>query len=119
MAGIEAGRIEADADMSVASPAMTEICRVADIPAEGGLRVLLPDNPPFAVFRVGDGFFVTDDTCTHGEASLTEGVVEGTEIICPYHLGAFCLRTGEPTAAPCSVALRTYPAERRGAFVVA
>ena len=98
---------------------MTEICRVSDVPAEGGLRIVLPGRPPLAVFRVGDDYLVIDDTCTHGEASLSEGVVEGTDIVCPYHLGAFCLKTGEPTAAPCSIPLRTYPAERRGDRVFA
>jgi nitrite reductase/ring-hydroxylating ferredoxin subunit len=93
---------------------MIPVCRISDIPTQGGLRVELSGRPPIAVFRVGTEYFVTDDTCTHGDASLAEGEVIGVEIECPFHQGAFDLRTGRPTARPCSVPLRTYGTELRG-----
>ena len=50
----------------------------------------------------------TDDLCTHGNASLADGMIDGDAIECPLHLGTFDIRTGAPGAAPCTVALRTY-----------
>ena len=90
------------------SPDLTRLCRAADVPEDGGLRVELPGRAPVAVFRVGAEFFATDDRCTHGEGPLSDGTIMGEEIVCPFHMGAFCLRTGEPTAPPCVEPLRTY-----------
>lgn len=93
---------------------MITICNISNIPAVGGLRVEHAGLPVLAVFRVGEEYFVTDDLCTHGAASLSEGELIGFEIECPFHQGAFDLRTGAPTARPCSVPLRVYKCELRG-----
>ena len=77
----------------------------------------MPGMKPIAVFRSGGEYFVIDDTCTHGSASLSEGEVIGFEIECPYHFGAFDLRTGKATAAPCSISLQTYRTELRDGIV--
>jgi nitrite reductase/ring-hydroxylating ferredoxin subunit len=71
-------------------------------------RVELPDGRAFAIYRLDDSFFVTDDLCTHGDAMLSEGMIEDGQVICPYHQGAFDIRTGEATGAPCSLPIRTY-----------
>jgi nitrite reductase/ring-hydroxylating ferredoxin subunit len=42
------------------------------------------------------GYHVTDDTCTHGFASLSEGTVEGHVVTCPWHGWTFDVRTGRP-----------------------
>jgi len=96
-----------------------ELCAVADIPDDAGLQVPLPERPPLAVFRLGDDIHVTDDTCTHGEASLCEGEVEDDIVECPFHQGAFHIPTGEVAGAPCTIPLRVYPCEVRAGHVYA
>lgn len=71
-------------------------------------QVELSDRPPIAVYNLGGELFATDDTCTHGNASLSEGEIEEGEIYCPFHDGAFDIRTGQATGAPCSVPVQTY-----------
>ena len=73
-------------------------------------RVLVDGLPPLAIFRIDDAFHVTDDTCTHGAASLAEGFVEGDEIECPWHSGRFCIRDGRATAMPAVEPIRVYKA---------
>jgi 3-phenylpropionate/trans-cinnamate dioxygenase ferredoxin subunit len=63
--------------------------------------------------RVGianvDGEFVAfDDTCTHEEASLTEGELYGDVVECPLHGAAFNIRTGAVESFPATVALPVY-----------
>jgi naphthalene 1,2-dioxygenase ferredoxin component len=73
-----------------------------------------------ALYRVGGAVYATEDRCSHGLASLSEGMLDGTNIECPLHFGCFDVRTGAPTAAPCSVPIRAFPAEERdGRIVVA
>ena len=61
-----------------------------------------------AVYRINGDFFATSDVCTHGYASLSEGVVVGDVIECPLHQGRFCIRTGKALSAPVSEAITTY-----------
>lgn len=93
---------------SGAKTSLTFLCEIDEIPAEQGLRVEIAGYPPLAVFNLGGTFHVIDDTCTHGEASLCEGEVRGHEVECPFHMGAFDIRSGRPTVAPCSVPVRVY-----------
>jgi nitrite reductase/ring-hydroxylating ferredoxin subunit len=71
-------------------------------------QIEVAGRAPVALYNLDGEFFATDDTCTHGEASLAEGDIDGDEIYCPFHMGAFDIRTGEATVAPCAQALRSY-----------
>jgi len=84
-----------------------KVCRADEI-ADGSARQIKGDNP-IAVFRVGDEFLATDDTCTHAKFSLADGYVEGDEVVCALHEARFCLRTGRVLTPPAIVPLRTYP----------
>lgn len=89
-------------------------CGISDL-AEGEVRRITPTGyPAIALYRVDGHFYATDDTCTHGDASLSDGVIEEGEIVCPFHLGRFCIRTGEAVAAPCITALAIYAVSVEG-----
>ncbi|MCP4381809.1 MAG: Rieske 2Fe-2S domain-containing protein [Hyphomicrobiales bacterium] len=86
------------------------VCSVADIEEEDVMRFDHGDQT-FAIYRCPDGaFFATDGYCTHEGAHLGDGIVDGYEIECPLHFGAFDYRNGEPTVAPACVRLKTFPA---------
>lgn len=84
------------------------VCDIAEIPEDMGFRLETGADSAVAAFRVDTTFHVVDDRCSHGAASLADGFIEGAEIECPYHGGKFDLRTGEPTAFPCTKAIRVY-----------
>ena len=86
-----------------------------DAPGPHEVRQIEVDGrEPIALYNLDGEYFATDDTCTHGEASLAEGDIEGTEIICPFHMGAFDIRSGEATVAPCTAALKVYVVQLEG-----
>jgi len=85
---------------------MIRACAVADLPVGEALRL---DGPvPIAVFHTEDGFFAVGDTCTHQDASLADGWLEGCFVECPLHAARFDLRTGVPTCLPAKAPVRTY-----------
>ncbi|TNE41685.1 MAG: non-heme iron oxygenase ferredoxin subunit [Sphingomonadales bacterium] len=99
---------------------MTErLCASGDV-AEGEVfQVDLGDGRILAVYRLDGEVFATDDLCSHGDASLADGEIENGQIVCPYHMGTFDIRTGEATGAPCSIAIRTYKVtEEDGAIML-
>ena len=85
------------------------LCTSDQVAPASVVRVDLPEGLAVAVYNLDGAYYATDNLCTHGDASLAEGVVEGDNIICPFHGGTFDIRTGEPTAPPCVMPLRTYP----------
>lgn len=85
------------------------VCSVRDLSAAGVLQVEIEGRAPIAVYQLTDGIYCTDDTCTHEDAPLSSGEVDGGFIVCPFHLGAFDIKTGAAVRAPCCVDLRTYP----------
>lgn len=83
------------------------LCSTDDVDWDSAIRVETNDLV-LAVFNVNGTFYVTDDLCTHGPGSLADGYLEGHEIECDFHNGRFDVRTGEVTAPPCMVPIRTY-----------
>ena len=61
-----------------------------------------------AVYNLGGTFYATDNECTHGAASLADGILEDDIIECTLHFGAFNVKTGEAVQPPCFTPLRTY-----------
>jgi nitrite reductase/ring-hydroxylating ferredoxin subunit len=100
---------EGDSLVAAASHRLAALCPASDVEPDTPVRALL-DNVAYAVFSLNGQFYVTQDQCTHGPGSLAEGFVMDTEIECPFHQGRFDIRTGQPTAAPCTEALRIWTA---------
>ena len=94
-----------------------ELCNTSDVEIGGVLKVER-DDLTLAVFNVEGEFFVTDDHCTHGPGSLSEGYIDGDIIECNFHGGQFNIRTGEVVLPPCVTPVKTYPAVVRDGKVI-
>ena len=81
-------------------------CALSDLP--DGEAVRLDLDRPVVVFNVEGELYALDDTCTHQDASLSEGWVEDCQVECPLHAATFDLRTGAPSGPPAIVPVRTH-----------
>ncbi|MBU3867078.1 Rieske 2Fe-2S domain-containing protein, partial [Streptomyces sp. 4503] len=53
---------------------MIPVCRIEDLPEGESLRVQAGDaTAAIAVFHTDGAFYAIDDTCSHQDASLSEG----------------------------------------------
>ena len=66
------------------------------------------DGKSICVTKIGDQVFAVDDTCTHSDASLSEGDIADFKIECWLHGAEFDLRTGEALTLPATQPLATY-----------
>ena len=89
------------------------VCAAGDL-APGGVLKVEVSGLVLAVFNLDGEFHVTDDQCTHGPGSLSEGTVHGDIVECNFHNGAFNIRTGEVAEPPCMIPIRTYETLREG-----
>jgi nitrite reductase/ring-hydroxylating ferredoxin subunit len=71
----------------------TEVLRVADLPT-GRIRAVKVGDRSVAICHTAAGFFATDNTWPHRGGPLAEGDLIGDEIVCPWHLWGFDVRTG-------------------------
>ena len=77
------------------------IAKEGEIPDNCAARIEI-DGIPIAVFHIGSKYFATDDTCTHAEASLSDGDIdtERNTVECPYHGSVFDLESGSALSLP-------------------
>ena len=88
--------------------------RWIDIAAEGSL---VPGEPlqidqngqTIAVFLVDGEIYAIEDICSHDRSPISDGCIEGGEIICPRHGARFCLRTGHALTAPAYEDIESFP----------
>ena len=86
--------------------AFVKVCGVDEVKPGEAFR--FEASCPVALFRVGDQFYATDDTCTHAAASLADGYIDGDVVECPFHAAKFCIRTGAALSLPAREPLKTY-----------
>jgi 3-phenylpropionate/trans-cinnamate dioxygenase ferredoxin subunit len=91
---------------------MSEI--LFDTLVEGKPVAIDVDGTPVCVVKVADEVFAVADTCTHAEASLAEGEVNGSKIECWLHGAEFDLKTGKALTPPATEALKTFNVKRNG-----
>ena len=94
-----------------------DLCSAAEIAPGSAIKVETGDLI-LAVYNVDGEYYVTDDLCTHGPGSLSEGYIEGDVVECNFHNGQFNIRTGAVVSPPCMVPIKTYPARVEDGKVV-
>ncbi|WP_250537397.1 non-heme iron oxygenase ferredoxin subunit [Caballeronia sp. AZ10_KS36] len=95
-----------------------QVATVDQISEGDTLRVEVGDQS-LCLYRVDGTVYATQDLCTHGQASLADGLIlDGCLIECPLHEGTFDIRTGAPVGAPCKVALSCFPVRVDGEDVL-
>ncbi len=62
-----------------------------------------------AIFNVEGRYHAIDDECTHTGGPLSEGDLEGGEVVCPWHGACFDVATGEVKEGPADEDVATYP----------
>ncbi|MEQ8763238.1 MAG: Rieske (2Fe-2S) protein [Planctomycetota bacterium] len=76
----------------------TEV-RLEDIPEEGG-KALKMGGRAIVLFRSGDQVHAFDDSCPHQDAPMSGGMLEGNDVVCPWHGWRFDVETGHCDLIP-------------------
>ena len=70
------------------------VCEEDDVPL-GKVKAYKAGGRTVAIFHLHDGFYSTQNDCSHLFAPLHKGtIIEGSQIECPYHQTRFDIRTG-------------------------
>lgn len=91
----------------------TDVTSVEDVPKDDVVGIDIAGKS-IALYQVEGKIYVTDNICTHGNARLCDGFLEGHEIECPLHQGKFDIRNGKAMCEPLTDDVRTYPVKIDG-----
>jgi ferredoxin-nitrite reductase len=104
---IASGRPLAAAPKPDGSEVTTSLISPEALP-EGRSKLITVDGVEVAVFRCGSRLHAIEDRCPHEGGPLSEGTVEGDEVVCPLHGYRFDLRTGACASDP-TLRARIFP----------
>jgi len=79
----------------------------ADLVAGTPLPVQIEERS-IALYNIGGRVFATSNVCTHEDAWLSEGYVDGDCIECPLHGAVFHIPSGEVRGGPVDRGIQTY-----------
>lgn len=98
------------------STAWIDIASKEDVPEDDVIGIDI-HTKRIALYQVDGEIFATDNICTHGNARLCDGFLEGYEIECPLHQGKFDIRNGNALCAPLTEDIQVYPVKIDGGRV--
>ena len=81
----------------------------SDEVADGEAKQVCVGAELIAIYNLAGTFYATSDICTHEEASLCDGFIEGDTVECPLHQAVFHIPTGKVLREPAKTDLRTFP----------
>ena len=89
---------------------MPEFVKVAktDEIAPGQGKMVEVSGKKIALFNVEGSFYAIDDTCTHRGGPLSEGVLDGKEVTCPWHGAVYDVTSGEVLGPPAPKGVARY-----------
>jgi nitrite reductase/ring-hydroxylating ferredoxin subunit len=93
-----------------------KVADAADLAAGGALQVSV-GKELIVVYNLGGRFYATSDICTHQQANLSEGYIDGENIECPLHQALFHIPTGKVLREPAVADLKTYPVKQEDGFI--
>ena len=73
----------------------------------GGVIGIKAGDLDVAIYNIDGQFYATHNTCTHAQALLSDGWLEGEIIECPLHGGRFNAKTGEGLGPPIPCDVKT------------
>jgi nitrite reductase/ring-hydroxylating ferredoxin subunit len=81
--------------------------QTADLPPGSSLRIEVLGRR-VALFNVDGTYYAIDDECTHRGGPLSEGLVAGGKVTCPWHAAKCDVRTGDVANPPAEQPVRSY-----------
>jgi nitrite reductase/ring-hydroxylating ferredoxin subunit len=94
-------------------PAYVRVAKSSEIQPGTAKRIEAGDKL-IALFNLDGVFHAIDDTCTHRGGPLSEGILSGNEVTCPWHGAVFDVTTGEVISPPAPLGVATYPVRIAG-----
>jgi len=85
------------------------------VPGQG--KMVEVSGKKIALFNVEGSIYAIDDTCTHRGGPLSEGVLNGKEVTCPWHGATYDVTTGDALGPPAPKGVARYNVRVEGSSI--
>jgi len=75
-------------------PKFVKAARVGEIPPGRGKMVMGPFDKPMALFNLDGDYYAVNSVCPHMGGPVSEGLLKGPIVACPWHGWTFDVRDG-------------------------
>lgn len=75
---------------------------------QGEVKSFVVENQVVAVCNLNGNFYAFKDECSHEQFPLSDGDLEGENIMCMYHGAEFDVKTGEAVCLPAVEPIEVY-----------
>jgi 3-phenylpropionate/trans-cinnamate dioxygenase ferredoxin component len=89
---------------------------VSDFPENQAVAIEV-DGLPIVICNFEGRFYALENRCSHDDAELGSGELDGCQIVCPRHGAKFDIRDGTVTEPPAVFPIDTYEVIVRGKSV--
>ncbi len=93
-----------------------KVSKVSDL-SPGDAKLVEVEGKKIALFNVEGSFYALDDTCSHRGGPLSEGMLEGNQVSCPWHGAAFDVTSGAVLSPPAPNGVARYNVRVEGADI--
>ena len=80
----------------------TFVCKIDHLNT-GQMKKISVDGKDIVVANIDGDYFAINDTCTHAGASLSEGRIENSTVICDWHSAQFDCKNGKLIKFPAKI----------------
>lgn len=93
-----------------------KVSKVNDL-SPGNAKLVEVEGKKIALFNVEGSFYAIDDTCSHRGGPLSEGMLEGNQVTCPWHGASFDVTSGAVVSPPAPNGVARYNVRVEGADI--
>lgn len=90
----------------------TKVAALTDVPP-GTLKAVSAKMNPIVLANVDGDVYALEDQCSHESYPLSDGELDGGDVVCMYHGARFDACTGKNKGLPAVRPVKSYPVEIR------
>jgi nitrite reductase (NADH) small subunit/3-phenylpropionate/trans-cinnamate dioxygenase ferredoxin subunit len=94
-------------------PEFPRVASVGEVPP-GEMMTVEVDGQEIVLANLEGEIVAFGNECTHRGGPLSDGILMGDVVECPWHSGQFNVRSGEVVGAPADCPIRTYEVRVEG-----
>lgn len=78
------------------------VAKVSDVPAGSMIKASV-EGRDIVIANMDGSYCALDDTCTHAGASISEGKIDGANVVCGWHGAQFDCASGKLAKFPATI----------------
>lgn len=90
----------------------TKVAALSDVPS-GTLKAVTARMQPLVLANVDGDVYCLEDRCSHQDYPLSDGELDGGDVVCVYHGARFDACTGRNKGLPAVRPVKSFPVEVR------